>query len=115
MSKNFPFTNKELFEKIKSDLPELAEQLKNDGSKYLVLTSNRDGFITNVYFGKNESKATSSCNFWDARQNTYFIEPGDFAQAESDRINSMTLDDKLDEFHKEALARFSKKVSESMF
>lgn len=42
--------------------------------RYEVETEFKPGIRTNVYRGDNRETAVERCNFWDERQDTYFID-----------------------------------------
>lgn len=111
---SWTYTEKELFAKIKSEFPDFVEDSKTLAKeKFLVLTSNSNNQLIDVHYSSNYDSAVKSCDFWDERQNTYFVSTRDFVIKDKTHFDSLTLNEKLDEFHKEALDRFNAKVSES--
>lgn len=109
-----PYTEKELFAKIRAEFPEFVNDSKTSTKeKFIVLIQNSKGSLTEVHYSSDYDSAVQTCDFWDERQNTYFVSTRDFALKEKMRFDSLTLNEKLDEFHKSALDRFNAKVAES--
>lgn len=111
---NWPYTEEELFAKIKTEFPKFVNDSKTSTKeKFIVLIQNSNGSLTDVHYGSDYDSAVQTCDFWDEKQNTYFVSTRDFALKEKMRFDSLTLNEKLDEFHKYALDRFNAKVAES--
>lgn len=111
---SWAYTEKELFAKIRAEFPEFVNDSKTSTKeKFIVLIQNSKGSLSEVHYSSDYDSAVQTCDFWDERQNTYFVSTRDFALKEKMRFDSLTLNEKLDEFHKAALDRFNAKVAES--